>query len=112
MGGFVLIFSLFFFFVPMGEDTVQRQGAFAFKIALSSLALATTVGLQFRFGWGRIVGFIFCAYLLILFPIGTLIGIFGIVALVGSEPLFGKDGWRAQELKKEYKQRKKALRAR
>lgn len=56
---------------------------------------------------GRILGIIVCALMLPLLPIGTAIGILGIISFAQSKLLFGADRLDPDELIVEFKQRKK-----
>lgn len=58
---------------------------------MSLLMLAGIVGCWMRTTWGRIIGFILCALMLLNFWLGTLIGIFGLIALINGKRLFGPD---------------------
>jgi len=58
---------------------------------MSLLMLAGIVGCWMRTTWGRIIGFILCALMLLNFWLGTLIGIFGLIALTNGKRLFGPD---------------------
>jgi len=76
-----------------------------------ALNLATVIGC-FRWAtWGRILGIISCALALFGFPIGTLIGILGLVAFIRSPELFGPKRLDPAELLIEYKSRKKTAKA-
>ena len=48
-----------------------------------------------------------CSVMLINVPIGTLLGILGLVAFIRGERLFGPDRYVGRELKAELKRRKK-----
>lgn len=58
------------------------------------------VGLHKRTGWGRILGIVMCFLNLLNFPLGTLIAIFGLIALFKSPELFGENKVSYAELKK------------
>jgi hypothetical protein len=59
-----------------------------------------------RPAWGRALGIILNAIALLVFPVGTLIGIFGLIAFVGGERLFGAHRLPHADLQREFKQRK------
>jgi hypothetical protein len=59
-----------------------------------------------RPGWGRVLGIILNAIALLGFPIGTLIGILGLIAFVGGEKLFGDGKYLHADLQREFKHRK------
>jgi len=69
--------------------------------------VVTIMGLWMCSSWRRILGFVASAIMIINIPIGTIIGIAGIVALSKSPELFGKNRFRHSPLKKEFKRRKK-----
>ncbi len=58
-------------------------------IGLTGFFLVVAIGLIRRTEWGRIVGSLFTAILLVGFPIGTLIGIVGLRATLKAPELFG-----------------------
>lgn len=66
------------------------------------------VGILKRTSWGRILGIIVCALSLINFPIGTVIGIFGLVAFIKAKELFGPDRITHAEVKLAFKELKAA----
>lgn len=72
--------------------------------AMQSLAM---VGLILRTNWGRAVGFLSATLMLIGFPIGTLIGIFFLTALIRGAKLFGPNRLVHKELETEWRYRKK-----
>jgi len=57
--------------------------------------------------WGRILGIVFCMFLLLGIPIGTILGIAGLVAYGGGSRLFGDDRLTHKFLESEWKRRKK-----
>jgi hypothetical protein len=59
-----------------------------------------------RQSWGRVLGIVLCALMLLNFPLGTLIGIFGLIALIGGSRLFGPDRLTHAQLKAEVAYRK------
>ncbi len=54
------------------------------------------------------LGIILCAISLLGIPIGTLIGIIGLIAFVGGEKLFGEGKYLHADLQREFKHRKKS----
>lgn len=60
-----------------------------------------------RPNWGRVVGFISAVFMLLGFPVGTLIGIFFLISLVRGERLFGPDRLLHKDLEAEWKYRRK-----
>lgn len=92
--GLVLIVAIF---IPnvlestrqAGGNTEARTIFMAVFGIMGLLMLAGIVGCWMRTDWGRIVGFILCSLMLLNFWIGTLIGIFGLIALANGRKLFG-----------------------
>jgi ABC-type glycerol-3-phosphate transport system permease component len=56
---------------------------------LALLSLVTAFAISKRPSWGRKQGVIFSMFSLILFPVGTVIGVVILTSLLGSERLFG-----------------------
>lgn len=83
----------------------QEIGQILF-FSLAGCQFAGFIGLAIRSVWGRIFGFIGCTIMLINIPLGTLIGIVGLVALSKAPELFGQARVTHKELKAEFKQRK------
>jgi|GEM_PF-2280176 len=69
---------------PFNESWMLFYGVFC--VAFYCFA---AVGMVKRKSWGRILGIIICALSLIGFPLGTLIGTFGLFALIKGKVLFG-----------------------
>ena len=82
-----------------------------FYLAIWITGLVLSAASIHAFWWrpkgGRIIGLISCVHMLLAFPIGTIIGILGIIALVQSRTLFGADKLSHRELDAEWKYRKK-----
>jgi len=72
------------------------------------LAIAASVGGFMRTGWGRVPGIIHCALILINIPVGTVIGILGLVAYSKGGLLFGPGAPSHAQVKQEFKRRKRA----
>ena len=73
---------------------------------LSLLAAAAFFG-TWRFQhWGRILSIVLCVAILLIFPWGTIFGILGLAALIGSKPLFGDNRLSQQQLQQEIEYRK------
>jgi len=60
-----------------------------------------------RSNWGRVMGIIACAFMLLRIPIGTIIGIMGLVAFIKAKELFGPDRITHAEVKRAFKQAKR-----
>ncbi len=76
-------------------------------LGLIILNIVALIGLIMRTTWGRIIGILTCGIWCLKFPIGTLIGIWGIVTLAPSSNLFGPKRILHKDLKNELKYRKK-----
>lgn len=74
--------------------------------SIALLATATFFGMWRFQHWGRILGIVLCVLLLPIFPWGTIFGILGLAALVGSRPLFGEGRYSQEQLRKEIEHRK------
>jgi len=70
------------------------------------LAAFAAVGSWLFQNWSRILSMILCVILLLAFPIGTIFGILGFIALWGSKRLFGPSRLSQKQLQKELEQRK------
>lgn len=77
-----------------------------FAIVASLVLFVAGIGLMKRTEWGRVLGFALCGLALILFPLGTIIGILSLMALSCGR-LFGADRLVHGELDAELKHRKK-----
>ena len=71
------------------------------------LFMAGGVGLYRRDPWARYVGIVCGVLLLPAFPVGTLIGAFGVIALIRSRRLFGKESFVIARMNQELKQRRR-----
>jgi len=56
--------------------------------------------------WGRILSIALCVAILLAFPWGTIFGILGLAAFIGSKPLFGDNRLSQQQLRQEIEYRK------
>jgi hypothetical protein len=57
-------------------------------LALLVFSLFTALGLLRKKGWGMTMGYVLAICNLLVFPIGTAIGLFLLMGLVGATPLF------------------------
>jgi hypothetical protein len=57
----------------------------ALLVVLALPGLATGVGLIYLKPWARILGIVLCALKLIIIPLGTLVGIYGLWVLLSKE---------------------------
>jgi hypothetical protein len=76
-------------------------------IASGVVSVAGCVSSYTRPGWGRPVGILLCVLGLLNFPLGTLIGILGLVAYANGRKLFGADRLPHKDVAAVYKVRKK-----
>jgi len=94
-------------FIPNALESAKQAGGNSDRLAVLMtivggmvlLMLAGIVGCWRRDSWGRIIGFILCSLMLLNFWIGTLIGIFGLIALTKGKRLFGPDRLTHRQLK-------------
>lgn len=102
------LLALVAIFIPNVMASAKRAGGadpegmtifIAICVAISLLTLTGIVGCWMRTSWGRVVGFIMCSLMLLNFWLGTLIGIFGLVALANGGRLFGADRLSHRHLK-------------
>jgi len=70
------------------------------------LAAFAAVGSWLFQNWSRILSMLLCVILLLAFPIGTIFGILGFIALWGSKRLFGPNRLSQKQLQKELERRK------
>lgn len=99
-----LVFLFFFCGVAMMAGGLFYGVYFALVASLVLFVAGT--GLMRRTEWGRILGFVLCGLALILFPLGTIIGILSLMALSCGK-LFGPERFVHRELDAELKYRKK-----
>ena len=74
-------------------------------LAIAILVFMTGIGLMLRSHWGRILAFICSLFMLLLFPIGTIVGALSLGAL-GSKQLFGPRRINHRALEAEFRYRK------
>jgi Protein of unknown function (DUF2569) len=70
------------------------------------LAAFAAVGIWLFQSWSRILSMVLCVILLLAFPIGTIFGVLGFIALWGSKRLFGPNRLSQKQLHKELEHRK------
>lgn len=75
-------------------------------LIFGALQAAGVYGCWNRLPWGRTVGIVLCVLSLPSFPLGTIIGILGIIAFSGGSRLFGPDRLTHERLKAEVAYRK------
>ena len=69
------------------KDSEQWLFVVGYSVIVS-IALVAAIGLLSRKPWGLPVGYLLSVCNLLVFPIGTVVGLFLIVGLVGATPLF------------------------
>lgn len=107
----VLGFSIIFGSVIMVGISLGTSGVGMAELAAIGIFVIipgfTGYALLKRPKWGRVVGFISGVFMLLGFPIGTLIGIFFLISLIRGERLFGPDRIPHKDLETEWKYRRK-----
>jgi len=91
---------LLIYAAPRGSATILIAPVF---VLLAAAAAFGTWRLQI---WGRYLSIVLCIAILAVFPWGTIFGILGLVALIGSGPLFGADRISQEQLRQELQYRK------
>ena len=76
-------------------------------IGIALFDLMVVIGLFIRSSWGMILGMVAGGFALISIPIGTIIGVMGLFAFIKAPTLFGPDRVLHNDLKAEFKHRKK-----
>jgi hypothetical protein len=93
--------------IVAGIATTVKTPHFLIQGSLVALSVAAAVGLIKRPNWGRVVGFILSSFMLLGFPIGTIIGILCMIALARGGRLFGPERLLHKDLETEWKYRKR-----
>lgn len=91
---------VFIYAAPPGSATPLIGSGFA---VLAAVAFVGTWRFQH---WGRILSIVLCVAILPVFPWGTIFGILGLAALIGSKPLFGSNRISKEQLQQELERRK------
>ena len=99
VGGFVTL-------VCLAALASERIDSALGVLAIATLVFMTGIGLMLRSHWGRILAFICCVFMLVVFPIGTVVGALSLGAL-GSRQLFGPKRIKHRALEAEFRYRKK-----
>jgi hypothetical protein len=110
LGAFGAIVAAIFFFVgTIGTSNGgAAPGILAAVVAVFGLIyVAACVSSYTRPTWGRWLGIVVCVLGLFSFPLGTLIGIMGLIAYAQGGKLFGPDRLPHNDVAVVYKQRKK-----
>jgi hypothetical protein len=108
----LLVLGLLFMLLIVGLMFTGSGGApgvfeLLFILFFAALNSVVLVGLIRRTNLGRILGFVSGAFMLIGFPIGTLIGVLFMVSLARGKRLFGPDRLVHKQLEAEWKYRKR-----
>jgi hypothetical protein len=90
-----------------GASTPPPAAFTALFIGLGALYIAACYTCFARPTWGRWLGIVLCVISLLSFPIGTIIGIMGLIAYAQGGRLFGADRISHKDVALVYKQRKK-----
>ena len=88
------------------DPSSSDYGWFYYLIYLGLYSGFTAYSVLSKTIWGRIIGIISCWMMLIIFPIGTMVGILGLRGLSGAKQLYGKNGLDYKEIKIAYEQQK------
>lgn len=108
---FLIILGLAIMVIGGGTAVISGaapQGPELFMLlVLCGFNIAAAIGLMKRTTWGRILGFITGALMLLGFPLGTIIGIMVLVALGRGGRLFGPDRLHHKPLDAEWRHRKR-----
>jgi len=93
----------------MAPQTMDRLAPIVISFCLVTGVLTgiASVCALLRPVWGRPVGMVICCLSLIHFPIGTLIGIIGLIAFSRGVKLFGPNRWLHSAIIAEWQQRKR-----
>lgn len=102
--GFILFGVLVGGLGPVAEAALPELALAGGLLAFSATA---ATGLFLRRTWGRILGFIVGALMILTFSIGTLIGILLLVALARARRLFGPNRLLHKDLEAEWKHRRR-----
>lgn len=89
-----------------GKDTDGAMVMGVVFLLFAALQGACVYGCWNRLPWGRTFGMVVCALSLPSIPIGTIIGILGLIAFSGGARLFGPKRLTHQQLKAEVAYRK------
>lgn len=82
----------------------QTVGSIIYPV-YAGLAVLAAIGSFLFKTWSRLLSMALCVLLLIAFPIGTIFGVLGLIALWGSKPLFGSNRISQDQLRAELKLR-------
>lgn len=104
--GFVFCAAAFVIYTVATSASDFFPGQLAFG-ALGGLYALAGVLLAQRTVLGRYLGFLVALTFLALFPLGTLVGIYGLWLLAVAGPIFGKKRMMHDEIKKRFRERER-----
>jgi len=107
LGGLYIVLAviLFLFSFLDNLDRMNLASFLRYAIFLSFLA-ATAYSFLARPRWGRVFGYISMGLALLLYPVGTLFGLLGILALIQGGALFGSKRVYHRSIEREWRARK------
>ena len=94
--------------IGSSADRASTTMLAAILFVSGGLSVAGAITSFTRPRWGRWLGIVLCVVGLLNIPIGTIIGIFGLIAYAQGGRLFGPDRLMHKDVVDVYKQRKKA----
>jgi hypothetical protein len=106
LGAFALVAAVILAIGP----SAARESTIVLAVILfvsGGLSVAGAITSFTRPRWGRWLGIVLCVIGLLNIPIGTIIGIFGLIAYAQGGRLFGPDRLMHKDVVDVYKQRKK-----
>ena len=86
-----LLYSFVFFALSPRANLLVRWPIYSVMVLFAVFSIIAFIAAHHRPSWGRHFCFAFSALALLLFPVGTFIGIILILNLVGAERLFGAE---------------------
>jgi hypothetical protein len=101
------LLQLFAAIALLAAGAADEDATAPIVLVLGLFSTVSAIGAFTRAAWGRGIGILMCVLSLLGFPIGTLIGILGLIAFGNGARLFGPDRYIGKELNKEYKHRKR-----
>ncbi|MBW2005306.1 MAG: hypothetical protein JRI72_12015 [Deltaproteobacteria bacterium] len=96
---YLLGFLLFF---PSSESSQDELFVMVIFFGVMVFFIISAIGIFKRTNWGRTLGIIFCVLLLLAIPIGTIIGVVGIMAFSSAPELFGGNNLTHNEIEIEF----------
>jgi hypothetical protein len=103
----LLIVAMIGMIAGIGEGSTIGLAELAIVFVIAVFQSVVAFGLLNRPAWGRVLGFVAGALMLVGFPIGTLIGVLFLIALGRGSRLFGPERIPHKDLEAEWKYRRK-----